>query len=448
MNLNEQQKTVVNTIDGVWVVIAGPGSGKTACMVERFLNMITKGIQVRDILNLTFTNSAATEAAARVGILDAEKVFRTFHSFALELIKKERAHLPFKLTDTVIPVRGEDYQLLFDLTKDYPAIASFRTLQGKLSEWKRSSVEPEQALAEAVGNEYYYALAYQGYEVRCREQGWLDFDSLMRETVQLLETNEDVRNRWKKKYISVDECQDTDVVQFRLLQLLFDGNIMVVGDENQCQPPGTLVDVLVSKAHGSVKAHIDKVPIEELSITNDKLVSWDKHRKRVCLGQGRRFLRSVRQFDGNLLEIRSNRRVTRVTPNHFVWTKFNRKALSVCTNFVYLMWKKELGYRVGTSTLRTSSGSNQISHRGYQEQADKMWILDVVKSGKEARIREEIYSLQYQIPERVYQDLEAVRVFNSVSQYGGLRLLQDKGLEVDYPLVSWDRRQKHLTKFH
>lgn len=233
MILNEQQKAVVNSIDGSWVVIAGPGSGKTACMVERFLNMITKGIQSKDILNLTFTNSAATEAAARVGIVDAEKVFRTFHSFALEFIKRERDHLPFKLSDTVIPVRGEEYQLLFDLVKSYPAISSFRTLQGKISEWKRANVEPTQALQESIGSEYYYVLAYQEFEQRCREQGWLDFDSLIRETVQLLEVNEDVRNRNKKSYLSVDECQDTDVTQFRLLQLLFGGNIMAVGDENQ-----------------------------------------------------------------------------------------------------------------------------------------------------------------------------------------------------------------------
>jgi len=202
-------------------------------MVERFLGMISKGIQTRDILNLTFTNSAATEAAKRVGLLNAEQVFRTFHSFALELIKRERDHVPFKLTDTVIPVRGEDYQLLFDLVKQFPAISSFRTLQGKLSEWKRANIEPQQAMQESIGTEYYYALAYEEYEKRCREQGWLDFDSLMRETVKLLETNDGVRQRNKKRYLSVDECQDTDITQFRFLQLLFDGNILVVGDENQ-----------------------------------------------------------------------------------------------------------------------------------------------------------------------------------------------------------------------
>lgn len=231
--LNPQQQAVVNAIDGPWVVIAGPGSGKTKSLIERFIGMLIKGIPQKDILNLTFTSAAAEEMVKRAGLLNAEQVFRTFHSYALELLKKEREFVPFQMTDTIIPVRGEEYQLLFDLVKLYPAISSFRTLQGKISEWKRSNVEPERALREAVGKEYYFALAYSDYEQRCREQGWLDFDSLMREAVKLLETNNVVRTRNQKRYISVDECQDTDITQFQFLRLLFGGNILVVGDENQ-----------------------------------------------------------------------------------------------------------------------------------------------------------------------------------------------------------------------
>lgn len=254
MIFNEEQKAVINAIDGSWVVISGPGSGKTACMVERHIQMLMKGIQQRDILNLTFTNSAATEAARRVGLLNAEQVFRTFHSYALDLIKRERIHIPFKLTDSVIPVRGEDYQLLFDLTKQFPAIPSFRTLQGQLSEWKRANIEPSQAIADAVGKEYYFALAYDEYEKKCREQGWLDFDSLMREAVKLLEENDEVRQRNQKLYLSVDECQDTDTTQFRLLQLLFRGNIVAVGDENQ------LIYEWRSAQPGNLSNFADKFP--------------------------------------------------------------------------------------------------------------------------------------------------------------------------------------------
>jgi DNA helicase II / ATP-dependent DNA helicase PcrA len=233
VNFNEQQKEVIQAIDGVYTVVAGPGSGKTTVLLERHIQMLIRGIQQRDILNLTFTSSAASEMVKRIGILNAESVFRTFHSYALDLLKRERAHVPFKMTDTIIPVRGEDYQLLFDLVKRYPRISSFRTLQGKISEWKRCSIEPEQAILESHGKERYLAEAYEDYERMSREQGWLDFDSLMREAVKLLENNPDVRERNKRKYISVDECQDTDITQFKLLQLLFNENILVVGDENQ-----------------------------------------------------------------------------------------------------------------------------------------------------------------------------------------------------------------------
>ncbi len=235
MILNSEQQACVDAIKGVWVTIAGPGSGKTAVLIDRHLRMLLSGIDTNDILNLTFTSAAAAEMVKRVGLTDAEKVFRTFHSFAIDLLKKEREHLPFKLCDTVIPVGNEEYKLIFDLVRQFPAINNFRMLMGKISQWKRENIDPEQAIEEArhLGIEYFYALAYQEYQKKCREQGWLDFDDCVKETVKLLETNDAVRNRWKRKYISVDECQDTDVVQFRLLQLLFAGNIFVVGDENQ-----------------------------------------------------------------------------------------------------------------------------------------------------------------------------------------------------------------------
>jgi superfamily I DNA/RNA helicase len=235
MILNPEQQIAANALDGVWVVIAGPGSGKTTVMIQRYLNLLSRGIPTSDILNLSFTSAAASEMVKRVGLLDAEKVFRTFHSFALEILKKERAHLPFQLCETVIPVATEDYRLLFDLIRQFPAINNFRTLKKKIETWKCQNVEPNQAIEETrnLGKEYFYALAFAEYEKRCREEGWLDFDDCIREVVKLFETNPEVLARWKRRYVSVDECQDTDVVQFRLLQLIFEKNIFVVGDENQ-----------------------------------------------------------------------------------------------------------------------------------------------------------------------------------------------------------------------
>jgi DNA helicase-2/ATP-dependent DNA helicase PcrA len=229
------QALCIDATDGDTVTIAGPGSGKTATLVNRYAKMLERGIMMSDILNLTFTNAAAAEMVKRVGLLNADQVFRTFHSFAIDLLKRERQYLPFPVCDTIIPVKGEKFELMKSLLKTYPAITTYRSLDEKLSAWKCSNVSPDRALEESYnyGTEFYYACAYRDYEKKCREQGWLDFDSVMRETVKLLETNNEVRLRNQRKYISVDECQDTDVVQFRLLQLIYGGNIFVVGDENQ-----------------------------------------------------------------------------------------------------------------------------------------------------------------------------------------------------------------------
>lgn len=235
--LNAEQEVAAEAIHGNVVTIAGPGTGKTTVLINRYLRMISKyGIKSADILNLTFTSEAAKNMVERVGLFNAKEIFRTFHSFALDLIMKERLLLPFRANEFILPQKGQDFQLIKDLMKAYPAITSFRSLRDKIGEWKASNVSPEEAMEDMYSDKkggFFYAAAYRDYERKCREQGWLDFDSLMRETVKLLETNDDVRRRWTRRYICVDECQDTDVVQFRLLQLIYGGNIFVVGDENQ-----------------------------------------------------------------------------------------------------------------------------------------------------------------------------------------------------------------------
>jgi superfamily I DNA/RNA helicase len=235
VQLNPDQQTAVNSVNGDFVCIAGPGAGKTRVMVERYLKMRMSGIPDSDILNLTFTSGGAKEMVERVGLLNSEDVFRTFHSFCLDLLKRERAYLPFPTCPTIIPVRGEQFMLMKDLLKVYPTITSYHGLSDRIQQWKAENVSPDKALEEEYHNGvgYFHALAYRDYEIKQRQQGWLDFDALIKETVKLLEANEDVRKRNQRKFIAVDECQDTDTTQFQLLRLLYAGNIFAVGDENQ-----------------------------------------------------------------------------------------------------------------------------------------------------------------------------------------------------------------------
>lgn len=232
--LNSEQLAGVNAVEGNTVMIAGPGSGKTRVLTERHLRMRLLGIPDKNILNLTFASAAAEEMAERVGLLDSNQVFRTFHSFCLEFLKTERRHLPFRTCETIIPVRGEQSLLIKELKRIYPAVTSSQTLYEHIMMWKAQGISPDRALEESGdGAEYFCALAYRDYEFKCREQGWLDFDGLVVETIKILESNADVRVKHQKKYLAVDECQDTDTRQFRLLQLLYSGNIFAVGDENQ-----------------------------------------------------------------------------------------------------------------------------------------------------------------------------------------------------------------------
>jgi len=251
--LNPSQKAAVKVVDGNVVVIAGPGSGKTRVLVERHKEMKMRGIYDRDILNLTFTNAAAVEMAERAGLINADQVFRTFHSFALDFIKRERMHLSFNVNPIVIPVRGEQFGLYKELCRIYGL--RYDDVSEAIETWKARNVSPTEAadeiITDAQDSEEWYRMArstdwasandlairmtnaYRDYERKMREQGWLDFDAIMKETVKLLEENESVRKRYTKKYLAVDECQDTDTTQFRLLKALYGGNIFAVGDENQ-----------------------------------------------------------------------------------------------------------------------------------------------------------------------------------------------------------------------
>lgn len=239
LDYNAEQQAVLEAVDGTWVTVAGPGSGKTTVLLGRHMNMLRRNISDREILNLTFTRAAAEEMVRRVGLLSADKIFRTFHSFALDVAKKERRNFGFPLIDTVIPVRGEDYKLIFDLCRKF-GVPDYEELKEKISGWKRTNIDPQKAIDEAermpskLAQKFVpLAQAYEQYEIQCRRQGWLDYDSLMREVVSLFETNTAARARHQKRYIAVDEAQDTDVVQFNFLKLLFGENIFVVGDENQ-----------------------------------------------------------------------------------------------------------------------------------------------------------------------------------------------------------------------
>ena len=231
--LNPEQLEAVKSREGYYIVMSGPGSGKTRTIVERVHSLLDEGYPPETILALTFTREAALEMSKRAGLSEEQHIFRTFHSFCLEVVHQEASKLPFTLLHAP-PEAGQQRKLLGTLCRSNRL--DFKKLTSYISNMKRNGVETDKAMEKARGaEEMRLALAYRQYEQKCREEGWLDFDSMIVESVRLLEANEEVRARWQFKFVLVDEAQDTDDIQWRLVTLISEKSksVFAVGDEEQ-----------------------------------------------------------------------------------------------------------------------------------------------------------------------------------------------------------------------
>lgn len=243
MNLNPEQIDAIGTREGKFCCLATAGSGKTTVLVERVKALIFANQPLDQILALTFTTEAANNMGERLGMTMTKNErggFRTFHSFGLKLVFAERHLLKWKLADNPF-ASGNGSRILRDVIKArfgrrLPK-REMDELRNFISKAKRAGVklpdtfEPEVLPQAEVGK---WASLFRTYDEQMKAQGQLDYDDMIVEAVNLLE-NDSVRKRWQFKWVHCDEAQDTDNLQFRMLQLVSEqyGNIFVVGDANQ-----------------------------------------------------------------------------------------------------------------------------------------------------------------------------------------------------------------------
>ena len=241
ISFNTYQQKVVAFRNGFAVVVAAPGSGKTAVITARIKALLAEGIKPQETLSLTFTKESAREMSERAGLDTEHKLFSTFHSWSLGFIKKEAAALPFKVREDFhglpnpLLLPQEAARVLVQICRGISGImwkdaASFISLS------KRRGLNPHQAYQQAQDDtEEAFCLAFEKYEAALKTKGVLDFDSIMIESAKLLENRPDVRERNQFRYVQVDEAQDTDSVQWRIVKSITEayGNALAVGDENQ-----------------------------------------------------------------------------------------------------------------------------------------------------------------------------------------------------------------------
>ena len=245
MNLNSEQNKAVRQINGPVLILAGAGSGKTATMTHRIAYMIEQGIDPHSILAVTFTNKAAAEMRGRIEALvgDTRGMWvMTFHAMCLRVLRYSCESLGYKAgftvydeTDKKTVLKRIVKELELDDKMTPPAL-----LGAVISKCKEREESPDDFLAASHGlprDKDIYA-AYEKYNSDLKAANAMDFDDLLWNAVKLFEQEKDVlayyANRFK--YIMVDEYQDTNHLQYKLISMLASGhgNLCVVGDDDQC----------------------------------------------------------------------------------------------------------------------------------------------------------------------------------------------------------------------
>ncbi len=243
--LNPPQRKAAEHTEGPMLVVAGAGSGKTRVLTHRIAYLLATGAaRPGEILAITFTNKAAAEMRERVGELVGRSVramwVTTFHSSCARMLRADAERLGYSRSFTIYD-QSDSLRMLKRVMRELgvdPKRFPARAIQNKISGAKNQLIDSDM-YAETVGSVFEEAVAecFPLYEKRMLEANAMDFDDLLVRTVNALELFEEVRERWRRtfRHVLVDEYQDTNHAQYRLLQLLASehGNLMVVGDEDQ-----------------------------------------------------------------------------------------------------------------------------------------------------------------------------------------------------------------------
>lgn len=244
--LNPKQREAVNQIDGPCLVIAGAGSGKTKVLTYKIAHLIDNcGVKPWNILAITFTNKAANEMKERVQNLIGDAIndiwLGTFHSICVKILRKFIDRLGYDSSFAIFDTADQKTlvkKCLKELDID-SKIFTEKSVINEISNAKNMMIKPDDYILRNKGDYRKEKIGkiYSLYQKKLKENNAVDFDDIINLTIDLLLENEDILEYYsdKFKYILVDEYQDTNKSQFKLVSILAkkNMNIMVVGDNDQ-----------------------------------------------------------------------------------------------------------------------------------------------------------------------------------------------------------------------
>ncbi len=243
--LNKDQKSAVEYLDGPQMIVAGAGSGKTKVLTYKIAYLIEKGYSPDSILALTFTNKAANEMKERIRQLIGSKAdslwMGTFHSIFARILRIESKHINYEQNFSIYD--AEDslslvQNIISNLNIDLDSVTP-NSVKHRISFMKNHMLMPAEFRKKHKGEfiEEKIADIYEEYQKRLTTNNSMDFEDLLLKPIEMFNSNQKVLSKYKKKfeYILVDEFQDTNKAQYELIKLLVtkDGKISVVGDDAQ-----------------------------------------------------------------------------------------------------------------------------------------------------------------------------------------------------------------------
>ena len=242
--LNDRQREAVEHVRGPALVLAGAGSGKTRVITTRAVSLIESGVPPWSIFCVTFTNKAAGEMRHRIGQtlgLDPRELWiSTFHAACLRILKSEYKTLGFPSMPVVFDA-ADQKSLVKSIVKGKgmtDADLPFRRVLSLISKFKSDMKGPQEMAAEThLRDGKVIAAVFHDYQSGLKENNALDFDDILLEVIRLFKNHKTTLEGYRRKFefVMVDEFQDTNKVQYRILKYLAGShhNIFVVGDDDQ-----------------------------------------------------------------------------------------------------------------------------------------------------------------------------------------------------------------------
>ena len=458
-------------------LIAGAGCGKTATITERVAWLINEGYSPLSYSNCHIYEQGREPHPSRVGVVQGNPLGPANRTSApsIALPSPPSAGIPRdsvspaklppwtittsprcsrKLVEREPPEEGTDVNIYRFLDK-----LGYHRARGIGFSSDYTEEVHEDSLERHAG---YHALEewelrlWKRFETEKQKCGCVDFDDM----VLLVNKRAAEQPDWKSKlqarflHVLVDESQDLSPTQHTLVNNLLDDsnqNLYMVGDLAQCQPSGTKVQVLEKRAYKFAGARVVLKDISELH-DGDRVVSWSPfwvcrrgQKKQFIVLDGRKIKVSSRMYNGRMLSVSYRGHTTQVTPNHWFWARFSPSLTTKRVFAVYLMWRRDLGFRVGRVTLKGSGNVSLFARRAAVQKCDKMWLLKVMFDHIEVETQEQIFSLQYGIPHTEFENYglseksvkQVKQIFMASNPGGGYRCLEDHGLLFEYPI--WSR---------